>query len=484
MVDNADEVPLREYKRDWGRGAEPAIKERESWFQPDAETNSELGALAAARPSIATEAGVDDASAPGFVRDLNKRHAFVMNKGKAFVANVAAGGEVTFSLKSAFFDRYANQLINDGRQKISKGELWWVDPNRAQFTNGVDFDPNGVAQGVFNMWRGFPAIRTREEGKCDLILRHIREVICSGVERDFEYLIRWLAHILQKPGEKPGVAVVLRGEKGTGKDTLGEYMGEILQHLYFMVADQTLVTGAFNNHMTGKLLLHVQEAIWAGNKQAESALKSMITAPEMAAHPKGIDAFMVKSFMRVMMSSNEDWVVPASTRERRFFVLNVSSERIQSATWFDPIREEMRNGGPAAFARYLRAIDLAAFDVRRPHKTDALREQQQASLTDFALFWSELIEDSSAFPGENGGSWEVEHARVKIDDLTRRYDDWRKHRKYSKHVSREEAGRLLKDYTRGEVQTAQATIDGNRVAVRVLPPAARCRVLWGQRCAE
>lgn len=467
------------------REVEPGYKQRPDlpaiWHEPSDPVESP--APAAAAKSIAEEAGVDDASAPTCVRDLNKRHAFVMNKGKAFVANLNASGEVTFSLKSSFFDQYANQLIRDGRREVSKAELWWASPHRAQFTGGVDFDPEQSRPGVFNMWRGFPAVRASANGSCELILRHIREVICNGVQRDFDYLIRWLAHILQQPADKPGVAVVLRGAKGTGKDTLGEYMGEILQHLYFMVADQILVTGAFNNHMTSKLLLHVQEAIWAGNKQAESALKSMITAPEMAAHPKGIDAFMVKSFMRVLMSSNEDWVVPASADERRFFVLNVSPDRIHSAEWFNPIRAEMHNGGPAAFAKYLRSIDLTGFDVRRPHKTDALREQQQASLADFPLFWSELIEDGTALPGAEGGSWEDEHARVKIDDLIRRYDDWRKNRKFSKAIGREEAGRRLKEFTKDEVQPAQVTIDGFRVAVRVLPPAARCRELWGQRCA-
>ncbi len=478
---------IREVQPDYQRRPDlPAI-----WHEADAETPAPVAeqvatptAMPVARQTLSAEAGIDDAAAPVLVREINRQHAFVMNKGRAFVANVAHGGEVTYSSKADFFNLLANRRVDDGKRKVSKGDLWWTDPHRAQFVNGIDFDPNGVAPGVLNIWRGFPALQAAPDAKCDLILRHIREVICSGVERDYQYLIKWLAHILQKPGEKPGVAVVLRGKKGTGKDTLGEYMSEILKHLYIMAADQTLVTGAFNHHMTGKLLLHVQEAIWAGNKQAESALKSMITAPEMLAHPKGIDAFMVKSFMRVMMTSNEDWVVPASEDERRFFVLNVSDERMQSAAWFDPIRAEMRSGGPAAFAQYLRAIDLTGFDVRHPHKTEALREQQRASLSDFALFWSELIEDSGTIPGENGGSWEVEHARVKLDDLVRRYDDWRKHRKYSKHVSREEAGRLLKDYTQGEVQAAQTTIDGSRVAVRVLPPAGRCRVLWGQRCAD
>lgn len=202
----------------------------EIWFEqvetppaPEVEPKPfELPASATASGvSVAAEAGVDDSAAPGYVRELNMRHAFVMNKGQAFVANIEPNGEVTFSKQSAFHDRYANKLIQDGKRKVPVADLWWAHPQRAQFLSGVDFDPNRSAPGVFNMWRGFPPVPGAiEGGRCDLILRHIREVICNGVERDFRYLIGWLAHILQKPGEKPEVAIVLRGKKGTGKDTL------------------------------------------------------------------------------------------------------------------------------------------------------------------------------------------------------------------------------------------------------------------------
>lgn len=428
-----------------------------------------------------------DASAPVYIRELNKAHAFVMSNGKSFVANITGGGRVTLSARQSFFDRYANRLVQDGKRKASEADLWWTHKQRAQYLGGVDFDPNGVPPDVFNMWRGFPkvpgedAVQASDGSDCALILRHIREVICSGVERDYEYLIKWLAHILQKPGEIAGVAVVLRGKKGTGKDTLGEYMGLILQHLYVPVSDPTLITGSFNSHLVGKLLLHVEEAIWAGDKKAEGILKSRITSSNMTAHQKGLDAYTVKSFLRVMMSSNEEWVAPATEDERRFFVLNVSDERMQSSAWFGPIRAEMRGKGPAAFAAYLRAVDLSGFDVRKPPATDALREQQQASLSDFALFWSEILEDEDAFKGCEGGAWEDQSAHVSLDEIERRYDRWREGRRFCKPVSRKKIGMLLTEYT-GSDKLFRPRVDGiPGPKLRVLPSLGECRAAWSAR---
>jgi hypothetical protein len=47
------------------------------------------------------------------------------------------------------------------------------------------------------------------------------------------------------------------------------------------------------------------------------------------------------------MASNEDWVIPAGTRERRFAVLDVSDKYIQQKSWFLPLYRQLSNGGYA-----------------------------------------------------------------------------------------------------------------------------------------
>src|SRR5210317_1741264 len=68
----------------------------------------------------------------------------------------------------------------------------------------------------FNLYKGFNVVS--KKGDWSLFRNHIRDVICSGNEEHFDYLIKWMARIVQDTGgDRPGIAVVLRGGRGVGK---------------------------------------------------------------------------------------------------------------------------------------------------------------------------------------------------------------------------------------------------------------------------
>ena len=58
----------------------------------------------------------------------------------------------------------------------------------------------------------------RRPSKADPWLDHVREVYPD----EAEHIVHWLAHRVQKPGEKINHALVLGGPQGIGKDTLLE----------------------------------------------------------------------------------------------------------------------------------------------------------------------------------------------------------------------------------------------------------------------
>ena len=66
-----------------------------------------------------------------------------------------------------------------------------------------------------------------------------------------------------------------------------------------------------------------EEAVWAGDRSAQGVLKSLITEPEMLVERKGVDPVKMRNLMRVMFTSNEDWVVPAALDDRRFACFDV-----------------------------------------------------------------------------------------------------------------------------------------------------------------
>ena len=110
----------------------------------------------------------------------------------------------------------------------------------------------------------------------------------------------------------------------------------------FLVDDPRYVTGQFNAHMASCLLLQADEAVWAGDKAAEGRLKGLITAPMQQIEAKGIDPVRLDNYVRLLMTSNEEWVVPAGKDERRFAVLDVDPRCAQQHEYFAEMDQKWR----------------------------------------------------------------------------------------------------------------------------------------------
>ncbi len=330
---------------------------------------------------------------------LNESYFVAFYDGKVRVMEEAHDLKNNFVLNSwsdrDFKLRYDNQRIEiqagfdkQGAPKIKEVALGshWLHWNCRRTYDSVVFRPQGIPEdklsSVYNLWKGFAL--TEVEGDFPLIESHLRTVWCRGNEEHYQYLIAWFAHLLQKPEEKPGVALVIKGGKGTGKSTIFECIFEkILGHAYSKIDKGEQVTGKFNTHQRGKLLLVLEEAIWAGDKQAEGALKSMITDKRTLYEPKGVDAFEEDSYVRVAFVSNEKRAVPASIDERRFFSLHLSEVSQQETNYFGLLRDEIDKDGAAAFMYHLMNYDLNGVDIRNPPKTNALFEDIYESFSIF-----------------------------------------------------------------------------------------------------
>ncbi|MHC2282150.1 hypothetical protein ACVME8_008793 [Bradyrhizobium diazoefficiens] len=134
-------------------------------------------------------------------------------------------------------------------------------------------------------------------------------------------------------------------------------------------------------------LLQADEAMWAGDKAAEGRLKGLITSKIQMIESKGVDPIRMENRVRVIMTSNEDWVVPATGDERRFFVLDVASYARRNNVYFAELYEELDNGGRARLLHELLSFDLSRFDVFRVPQTKALLDQKLRSLDPIDDCW-------------------------------------------------------------------------------------------------
>jgi len=58
---------------------------------------------------------------------------------------------------------------------------------------------------------------------CEKVLKHIRQVWCSGSKDQYEYVMNWLSHLIVG-GKKQRTALFLKSVQGTGKGTIVEFL--------------------------------------------------------------------------------------------------------------------------------------------------------------------------------------------------------------------------------------------------------------------
>jgi len=316
------------------------------------------------------------------IASINSDHAHIMIAGKAKIINVASDpftgwDTYDFSTPADFKSRYANKKIKVGRRLLNIAEVWLQHPQRRSY-NGITFNPAGAGPDQFNTFQGFPV--TPEAGDCSLYLRHIHENICSCDDGLYHYVVSWMADAIQNPAKRPGIALAIRGKQGVGKGVFVNNFASLFGPHFIQVTQSSHLVGNFNSHLRDKLLVFADEAFWAGDKRAEGALKGLITEDNLAIEMKGVDVQASRNFARIIMASNNDWVVPASVDQRRFVVIEASPARIQDSRYFKAIADQMSAGGREALMNTLVNWDLEGTDLRKIPRTGALVEQQLRSL--------------------------------------------------------------------------------------------------------
>ena len=323
------------------------------------------------------------------VAKLNDSYALVIVGDKIAVMKTSTTEGIKFLTLSAFEHWHGNCFVGRGEGKsVPLAKLWLQHPQRRQY-EGLVFAPGRDVPGHYNLWRGF-AVEPKP-GSCARLLAHLRDNVCRGDAELYAWVMGWFAQIFQRPGQKMGTSLVLRGKQGTGKTKVGQVIGWLLGHHYALVSDPRYVTGRFNSHLVSCLLLHCDESFWAGDHAAEGKLKDLITGEHHFIEYKGKEPVRVQNFVRLFVTGNPDWLIPAAFKERRFAVLDIGEDHMQDLAYFAAIDEEMENGGRVALLDHLLSFDLSTVDLRTIPKTAALLDQQISSLTPEQGWWLDVL---------------------------------------------------------------------------------------------
>ena len=347
--------------------------------------------------------------------EINKKYTHAVVGGKNVVMSLrhcqVQGESFAFESLSEFKTGFIH------KPKIAKrnqGQAWLEWGGKNYMPNGTGFypDTNKCPDGVFNFFQGFrvePLV-----GDCTIFIDHLKHVVCAGDDVSFAYLIQWLAHLFQRPDQKPNVAIVLKSVEGTGKGTMVEPLLKILGSHANKTNGAYALAGRFNGIVANRLLIFADE-VDLTDKHVADRLKSIITETTVNMERKGLEMEPLPNYSRLIFASNHSRVINAGPRERRYLILEPDDTKAQDSDYFKKLWAWVNDEGAAKLLYYLLQVDISGFDPYKCPQTKALIDEKLESLTGVNLFFYEQITKDEPFDGKT---------RISATELVDNYYRW------------------------------------------------------------
>lgn len=298
---------------------------------------------------------IERINAAGYFVLTSNGDIYKVEPGGGIVVQKREGFNNLFACRKAVLDK------GDEEKSISAGDAWKRSPDRHEYDH-IGYWPGDYHRPAksYNLWQGW-GIEPRE-GDWSVINDHILNVLACGDKAKSDYILDWCAHMVQRPWEKPGVALVFRGGKGTGKTLLTLLVATAIGRRNALItASGKKLFGTFNWQLADKLLIGAEEAFFVGNRELTDQLKHLLTGDDIEVEQKFGQRISMKSMHRMIMTSNHDQVISASDDERRFFVCDVSETRRGDDVYFAPLVAVTKgedNDTLAAFMYELQTRDI------------------------------------------------------------------------------------------------------------------------------
>ncbi|GAQ87917.1 hypothetical protein KFL_003870150 [Klebsormidium nitens] len=201
------------------------------------------------------------------------------------------------------------------------------------------------------------------------LMWHLRNILCDGSSERFDYTIHWMAHAVQKPWKKMGVALVFRGGQGSGKSSLWRFFGRMILGVRYCLYCNQIETmiGKFNSLGANKLLIVFDEASnWGGAFRMNDRMKSLITEDETCLEHKGRDPITVQDKSNIVFTTNNYWPVKRDSDDRRYACQQCSNAKMGDKPYFDALLAELEKPEtPYHLHRYLSSIDIFHWDPQK-----------------------------------------------------------------------------------------------------------------------
>lgn len=295
-----------------------------------------------------------------------------------------------------------------GKKKRVPFILEWLEDTQMRCYETIQCVPPPLVcpENVYNLWVPSPFEAepiTKEDPEFNMeavsaFASHVKTLCGNNIET-YKYVCSWIAHSIQKPAEKIGVALNFISAEGVGKniftDTLVNLYGGTSKKLETSQPERD-VWGNFNDLMADAFLVILSETDKRNSSGHDGKIKQVITDETITINPKGKTPFTMNSYHRYIQLTNNTDPVQTSKGDRRNVIIRCSDENKGNADYFKNIVDLFKSPNALRSIYWcFKTMDITDFRVGEKIITEYHNEINAHNENPLVLFMTWFVENNT-----------------------------------------------------------------------------------------
>lgn len=266
---------------------------------------------------------------------------------------------------------------------------------------------------IYNMWVPFAMEKYENTGYIErietrnMMLHHIM-ILCGHNQTSYDYLIGWIAMLIQKPEVKTTHPILIANQ-GAGKTSLIELLRKMLgsNKVFESAHPSRDVWGNFNSQMKSAYVVNLSELSSKETKGFEDRFKALITDSPLTINEKGVAQYTIQSPAKYITTTNNPNPLKTTADERRNALIRSSDELIGNKVYFGEFYHEIQDINVIrTMYDYFKEYDLTNYDYKFIPKTEhykslaKLSVSQEENWIESLVYENQRVDEISLSPQE------------------------------------------------------------------------------------
>ena len=282
-------------------------------------------------------------------------------------------------------------------------QVWSEDVDMREYREVIfHYNKLQIKSHQFHLFPGFDHLDNIPTDNMDWkpMFEHMRSLVNYN-ESHFNYMLNWLAQLVQFPHILPHTTLIFISEEGVGKDLFGDFISNTINEKYCHNTEKLeLLCGKFDTVLGGKLLMIVNETNPVESRERIENIKFLTTAKQVTIEGKHKDPVKCTNYCRFMFFSNRLFAFPIEEGSRRpvlfkssdkYLKENIGAQKnkeyfTQLATIYSDVRYQK------AFLKFLQSRDISNFAPNDFEKSELHKTLEENSVSPLVGFLAKIVQ--------------------------------------------------------------------------------------------